>query len=324
MSTLQTIDYNLKGKLIQQLVDNGYINLNQMAEATGKRVDNWLRLQETKDLISEFERQQNDLSELKSKNSSNKLPQIRGSLFELHQDQEYLEALVAIEGRGGGTWAHPDIAIQFAQWCSPVVALRVSQIVRNWYGIKRKVDSNKLETVTQLVDNLCAKYDNPCFQHDLAKLRIASAGNVLIADARQAVLNGDHVPVTFVNQESHFCNFAYDIDLIPSIGESVRLDVLWANLVQWYADKEVIKLSDGGSVVKLRKKILMIDDAPSVYRGGYLFDAKDKLLRWLNLNAFQFRAVMLDDETREWVSNGWTINNPLELNYDVIGWDLAS
>lgn len=302
MSDLAFVRHDIDGVAVEQFTGDGYINLNQLADVVGKRIDNWLANQSTKDLLNEFDRQ-------------NKLPGNRGSVE--------VKAIVTIEGRNGGTWAHPDIAIQFAQWCSPVVALKVSRIVRDWCGTKYKANSHKFETITQLVDNICAKYDNPCFRHDLAKLRIASAGNVSIAGMRQAVLNGEHVPETYVNQESHFCSFAFDIDLAPSIGESIRLDVLWANLVQWYANKGVIKISTGRSVVKLRKKILMADDAPSVYRGGQLFDTKQKLMTWLNFNGFQFRAVMLDDDMKEWVSNGWTINDPLELNYDVIGWELA-
>ena len=42
---------------VEQRVADGYINLNQMAKATGKRIDNWLRLQSTKELIAEFDSQ---------------------------------------------------------------------------------------------------------------------------------------------------------------------------------------------------------------------------------------------------------------------------
>lgn len=98
---------------IQQRIADGYINLNQMADATGKRIDNWTRLQETKDLIAEFERQQSDPSDVRDRS----------------------EALITLKGGtggGGGTWAHPDIAIQFAQWCNPAFALQVSRWVREW------------------------------------------------------------------------------------------------------------------------------------------------------------------------------------------------
>jgi hypothetical protein len=80
-----------------------------MAKAAGKRVGNWLRNQSTKELIAEFENlTYSDPSKLKP-------------------------ALITQQGKyGGGTWAHPDIAIQFAQWCSPGFALQVSRWVREW------------------------------------------------------------------------------------------------------------------------------------------------------------------------------------------------
>jgi hypothetical protein len=96
---------------VHQRVADGYINLNQMAEAAGRRIDNWTRLQETQDLLTEFESQQNsNPSDLRDLNP----------------------ALITQRGQGGGTWAHPDIAIQFAQWCSPAFALQVSRWVRQW------------------------------------------------------------------------------------------------------------------------------------------------------------------------------------------------
>lgn len=99
------------GSQIQQRIADGYISLNQMADATGKRIDNWSRLVETRALLQEFERQQSETPS---------------------DPREFLEPLVTVEGRGGGTWAHPDIAIQFAQWCSPTFALQVSRWVREW------------------------------------------------------------------------------------------------------------------------------------------------------------------------------------------------
>lgn len=90
---------------VHQRVADGYINLNQMADAAEKRIDNWTRLQETTSLLREFE---------------------SDSLY------QGVQPLITIEGRGGGTWAHPDIAIQFAQWCSPAFALQVSRWVRQW------------------------------------------------------------------------------------------------------------------------------------------------------------------------------------------------
>jgi hypothetical protein len=90
---------------VNQRVADGYVNLNQMAKATDKRIDNWMRLQETTSLLREFSED----------------PIYAGS-----------QPLVTLEGRTGGTWAHPDIALQFAQWCNPGFALQVSRWIREW------------------------------------------------------------------------------------------------------------------------------------------------------------------------------------------------
>ncbi|MGB3766559.1 MAG: KilA-N domain-containing protein, partial [Phormidesmis sp.] len=62
-----------------------------------------------------------------------------------------------IEGQrgGGGTWAHPDIALQFAQWCSPVFALQVSRWVREWLtsGPSPLVDSDRVGLRSSLKDD---------------------------------------------------------------------------------------------------------------------------------------------------------------------------
>lgn len=99
------IEYRFQRKKIYQRIADGYINLNQMADATGKRIDNWRRLEETTSLLREF--------------TSDPL-------------YSQIEPLITVEGRSGGTWAHPDIAIQFAQWCNPAFALQVSRWVRQW------------------------------------------------------------------------------------------------------------------------------------------------------------------------------------------------
>lgn len=84
--------------------NGGYTNLNDLAAPFGKRVDNWMRLKQTTSLLREFSQD----------------PCYAGS-----------PAIITREGRNGGTFAHPDIAVQFAQWCSPGFALWVSRQIRH-------------------------------------------------------------------------------------------------------------------------------------------------------------------------------------------------
>lgn len=108
---------------IGQRIEDGYINITQIAKAHHKRVQNWLRLQSTQNLLEEFERQEN--SEVRSRDRSDL--------------SHRLLPIIVIHGgiNRGGTWAHPDIAIQFAQWCNPGFALQVSRWVRQWLTNKQ-------------------------------------------------------------------------------------------------------------------------------------------------------------------------------------------
>lgn len=119
-------------RMRQRIID-GYINLNDIAKSTGKRVDVWLRISRTKELLVEFEKQQLNTTSMCSLN----------------------QAILTTRGREGSTWAHPDIAIQFAQWCSPAFALWCSRIIREymvngagnplWHVQRQKIkDSNEI------------------------------------------------------------------------------------------------------------------------------------------------------------------------------------
>jgi KilA-N domain len=98
-----TTAYHRSGSL-DFLRSGAYANLNDIAKLFGKRVDNWMRLDQTTSLLREFSED----------------PSYKGT-----------QAIYTKEGRSGGTWAHPDIAIQFAQWCSPGFALWVSRQIRH-------------------------------------------------------------------------------------------------------------------------------------------------------------------------------------------------
>lgn len=170
-----SISRNFNGIGVEQRVTDGYINLNQMAKAADKRIDNWIRLESTKELIAEFE-----LQSVPSDLRERPLP------------------LIAITGGsgGGGTWAHPDIAIQFAQWCSPTFALQVSRWVREWMTTGRNPladidrvglrDSLKDESRLRMTDQIksyleeIARYDDRQFRgfffakvHDAINVAVA-------------------------------------------------------------------------------------------------------------------------------------------------------
>lgn len=107
---------------VEFIRSGAYANLNDIAKPFGKRIDNWTRLKTTQELFDEFRREPC---------YSGKEPIIAIVGRNLApSDLSKLKNMGVKEARQG-TWAHPDIAIQFAQWCSPGFALWVSRQIRH-------------------------------------------------------------------------------------------------------------------------------------------------------------------------------------------------
>lgn len=98
---------------VEFLRSGAYCNLNDVAKSFGKRVDNWMRLKSTKELFEAF-RQDPSYNSAEPFYSRDLRSEVTGKFTP-----------------GGGLFAHPDIAIQFAQWCNPGFALWVSRQIRH-------------------------------------------------------------------------------------------------------------------------------------------------------------------------------------------------
>jgi predicted GIY-YIG superfamily endonuclease len=103
--------------IIARQVD-GYINATELCKAGGKEFSNWYKLNGTKELINELEKQ---LS--KSDNG------IRRSNFE-NIKKELIDIKKGGISNEQGSWIHPDLAVQLAQWISPEFAIKVSRWIR--------------------------------------------------------------------------------------------------------------------------------------------------------------------------------------------------
>ena len=105
----------LNNDVIEYRQTDGYINATQLCKAGGKKFNDWLRLENTKNYLVSMETDTGiPALELIDKN---------------------------IGGNHTGTWVHPKIAVNLAQWLSPDFAVQVS----NWiYDLmtKGKVEVN--------------------------------------------------------------------------------------------------------------------------------------------------------------------------------------
>jgi len=102
---MNLITHSVNEVSVGQRIVDGYINLTAMAKANDKLIADYLRLETTKAFLQEL-----------SQNMG--IP--------------IVELVQVKPGRGGGTWGHPQLAINCGQWCSPSFAVLVSRWVYDW------------------------------------------------------------------------------------------------------------------------------------------------------------------------------------------------
>lgn len=105
---LALIPRKLGAELIHQRAADGYVNATAMCKAAGKRINDYGRLATTSEFLQE-------LSAVTGIPATDLMVSIQGGRPEFQ-----------------GTWVHPDVAINLAQWCSPKFAVAVSQWIREW------------------------------------------------------------------------------------------------------------------------------------------------------------------------------------------------
>lgn len=107
-SIVSSIVKSYKGRAIRINPDNQYVCLTDMAAASGKLFHDWYRLKSTNEYLTTF-------------SSVTGIP--------LSDDTNGSSLLIVLQGlehgNNQGTWAHPKIAIRFAQWCSVEFAIQV-------------------------------------------------------------------------------------------------------------------------------------------------------------------------------------------------------
>ncbi|BAZ36670.1 C-5 cytosine-specific DNA methylase (plasmid) [Calothrix sp. NIES-4101] len=124
LTHMNIILHEANGLQVGQRREDGYINLTKMAQASGKKINDYLRLDTTKAFIDELS--------MDTGIPASKLIEIRRG------KPAYLQ----------GTWGHPQVAVNCGQWCSAVFAVLVSKWVIDWLVIA----SNPIELAqTKLV-----------------------------------------------------------------------------------------------------------------------------------------------------------------------------
>lgn len=105
---LVLIEHEVENELMYQRAEDGYVNATAMCKAADKLFADYGRLATTKAYLNE-------------------LSGSMGIPIDL-----LIQKITTGPNEYRGTWVHPQIAINLAQWCSPKFAVQVSQFVTEW------------------------------------------------------------------------------------------------------------------------------------------------------------------------------------------------
>jgi KilA-N domain len=146
---------DVNGMTIEQRQTDGFINGTAMSVAHHKELNDWFT---TKDTLELFIALAEDLSvEIKtgdfrdldiSRLSAAKYSDIFPGLVFSKRGSPLV---------GGGTWLHPDLAVQLAQWCNKPFAIQVSRWIREWMTsaynpIQLEADADRVAMRDELKD----------------------------------------------------------------------------------------------------------------------------------------------------------------------------
>jgi hypothetical protein len=117
---------SLNNKLrISLFREDGYINVTKLCKAGNKQFRHWNAINKTR------------------------------SFLKILQDELKGEILIKFQtgyGATQGTWAHPYVAINIAQWISPLFSVYVSKWILEWKDIKKE-NSLKFQSVIESIDD---------------------------------------------------------------------------------------------------------------------------------------------------------------------------
>jgi len=126
------VPHTYQGAVIQQRINDGYINATAMCKASGKALADYIRLQNSKEFLAALAR-------------SMGIP-----------IDQLVRSILTGPNELRGTWVHPQVAIHLAQWASPEFAVLVSEWVFEWLSGKKRSD----KVWQQFEDRVSLVYDN--------------------------------------------------------------------------------------------------------------------------------------------------------------------
>jgi hypothetical protein len=111
-SSLTLIQHQANGSIIDQRATDGYVNATALCKAAGKQFNDYTRLDSTKSFLTAL-------------SAKTGIPVVKNN-------QALIESRPGSPATGGGSWVHPQVAINLGQWLSADFAVQVSEWIVDW------------------------------------------------------------------------------------------------------------------------------------------------------------------------------------------------
>lgn len=125
--------HDVNGLSVPQRRIDGYVNATKLCKAAGKRLHHWYRLESTKEYLEALS------IDTGIPIATETIPQLETLMSEMSEARiraSDKHGLIQIRkgGKPGeqGTWVHPDVAVDLAQWLSPQFRIMVNRWIREW------------------------------------------------------------------------------------------------------------------------------------------------------------------------------------------------
>ena len=151
MTSTNIVRHEYNGFQIPQRETDQYVSLTAMAQAEGKWVNDWARQSSTKEYLTEL-------------STDTGIP---------------LSALVKVYKGGSGiqgSWAHPEVALDFAQWVSPRFRVWANRTLRK--AVEQKTEPPVLGIDWQAIAELRRQVESTS-DHELKQLLLKVAADAL-------------------------------------------------------------------------------------------------------------------------------------------------
>jgi len=201
---MQLLAHKINQTPISQRRDDGYINATALCKASGKLLADYKRLDTTEAFLEELS---TDMGIPISK-----LLEVRkGGNKELQ-----------------GTWAHPQVAIHLAMWCSPAFAVKVTRWVVNWMQGRSTFPTEVwqssmlkvLDTRRDLIHH-CRQLDLIAVAADGLKAKATVNGQESLERDIEVILDQLHMLSAHLSYNEIILKSAIDTSLQPSTTNSL-------------------------------------------------------------------------------------------------------